>query len=235
MTTGREGLLRQIRGLLAKTVEHGCTEEEALSALSNARAKMDAYAVTESELNLTKEEKAVLRREPPDSKDPHRIKRLLATAVARFCGCQGWREGQIIAFCGLRSDAQFATWLLDTLTAFVQSELAAHLMDSDISDRRDRREAIKGFVIGITERISERLNQLCVQSAAAAKSNGTALVVVKAAAVQAKLDELGIVLRMGRGLCGGGDSSSYEAGRAAGNRAGFGRPVSGRNATPRLN
>src|SRR6266542_4046586 len=106
MTTQREGLLEKIRGLLAKTLDNGCTESEAMAALDKARAMMDAYAVSESELNLTKEEKAILRREPPGTKDPHRIKWRLTYAVARFCGCRGWREKGAQVFCGLPSDAQ---------------------------------------------------------------------------------------------------------------------------------
>jgi hypothetical protein len=198
---------------------------------------MAAYEVTEAELNLTKEEKAILRREPPGTKDPHRIKWFLSGAVAEFCACEHWRErrnkGGGLVFCGLPSDAQFATWLLDTLTAFVQAELVNHLMDAPPSNE-DRREAIRGFVLGCTERISNRLMELHEQSAAHANSNARALVVVKNAAVQAKLDELGIHIR---GVCSGSgqyDPSSYRAGAAAGDRASFGRPVSGRNATLRL-
>jgi hypothetical protein len=156
-------------------------------------------------------------------------------AVARFCGCQSWRKTheRVLVFCGLPSDAQFATWLLDTLTAFVQAEIVKHLMDADPS-KEDRREAIKGFVLGCTDRISQRLGELCEQSAAVATSNARALVVVKDAAVQAKLDELGIKIRTVSSCGSGGDFSSYAAGRAAGDRASFGRPVSGRNATLRL-
>jgi hypothetical protein len=107
MTTQRESLLDKIRALLAKTVGSGCTESEALAALSKARAMMDAYAVGDDELSLTKEEKAILRREPTDSKDPHRIKQYLATSVAQFCECTAWRDrGGLLVFCGLRPDAQ---------------------------------------------------------------------------------------------------------------------------------
>jgi Protein of unknown function (DUF2786) len=235
VTTEREGLLDKIRGLLTKTIDNGCTESEAMAALDKARAMMDAYAVSESELNLTKEEKAILRREPPGTKDPHRIKWHLMGAVARFCGCEAWRKTheRVLVFCGLPSDAQFATWLLDTLTAFVQAEIVKHLIEVDPS-KEDRREAIKGFVLGCTDRISQRLDELCEQSAAVATSNARALVVVKDAAVQAKLDELGIKIRAVSSCGGAGDFSSYAAGRAAGDRASFGRPVSGRNATPRL-
>jgi Protein of unknown function (DUF2786) len=237
VTTQREGLLEKIRGLLAKTLDNGCTESEAMAALDKAHAMMAAYAVSESELNLTREEKAILRREPPETKDPHLIKWRLTYAVARFCGCRAWRErgSKALTFCGLPSDAQLATWMLDTLTAFVQNELVNHLMEVGPS-RGERRQVIRNFAIGCTDRISGRLNELREQRelAAAPTSNARALVVVKDAAIQAKLDELGIHLCSGSGLCGASDSTSYGAGAAAGNRASFGRPVSGRNATLRL-
>src|SRR6266480_6076239 len=133
MTTNRDELLAKIRGLLAKTTENGCTESEALAALSKARAWMDAHAVSEDELTLTREEKAILRREPPGTKDPHRVKWHLLNSVAKFCDCQGWRKTheRTLVFCGLPSDAGFATWLLETLTAFVLDELTKFLMDAD--------------------------------------------------------------------------------------------------------
>src|SRR5262245_63408229 len=117
MTQQREDHLNKIRALMAKTVENGCTEEEALAALAKARALMDVYVVSDDELALTKEEAAILRREPPDSKDPHRIKVSLVEAVATFCGCEAWRDvDRNLVFCGLRSDGQFGTSRLYTVT-----------------------------------------------------------------------------------------------------------------------
>jgi uncharacterized protein DUF2786 len=236
MTIERESVLNKIRALLAKTMQAGCSEAEAMAALGKAQAMKDAHAVTEAELNLTKEEKAILRREPPDTKDPHRIKWFLLPAVSKFCNCEGWREwrdkGGGIVFCGLPADAQFATWLLDTLANFVQAEIFNFLIEHQPSNE-ERREAMRDFVLGCTDRISERLTELSEQSAALATSNAKALVVIKNAAVKAKLDELGIYFRS-VSCCGPGDHASYSAGRAAGDRANFGRPVSGRNATLRL-
>jgi Protein of unknown function (DUF2786) len=237
MTIERESVLNKIRALLAKTMENGCSEAEAMAALGKAQAMKDAYAVTEAELNLTKEERAILRREPPGTKDPHRIKWFLVGAVSKFCNCEGWRRrranGGGIVFCGLPSDAQFASWLLDTLANFVQAELVNFLIEAEPGNE-DRSAAIRGFVLGATERISQRLRELCEQSEALATSNAKALVVVKNAAVQAKLDELGIRFCADSSSCGALDYSSYQAGKTAGDRAGFGRPVSGRNATLRL-
>jgi hypothetical protein len=244
MTVERESVLKKIQALMAKTVEKGCTEEEMMAALAKAQALRDAYCVTEAELNLTKEEKAILRREPPGTKDPHRIKWFLLGSVSKFCNCKGWRrrrdEGGGLVFCGLPSDAQHASWMLDTLTNFVQTALVDFLMDAQPSNE-DRREAIRSFVLGCTDRICQRLDELREQSdelreqsATVAASNARALVVVKDAAVQAKIKELGLHFYCGSGGYGAGDSSSYKAGGAAGNRASFGRPVSGRNATLRL-
>jgi len=234
MTQQREDQLNKIRALMAKTVENGCTEEEALAALAKARALMDVYEVSDEELTLTKEETAILRREPPGSKDPHRIKVSLVEAVAKFCGCKAWRDvDRNLVFCGLRSDVQFATWLLDTLSAFVETELVEHLM-STLAEGRHRREVINGFVMGCTARISDRLNELRKQSESVAVGNAKALVVAKGAIIKAKLDELGICLRSGSGSRSAWDDSSYRDGIAAGGRANFGRPMSGRNATLRL-
>jgi len=106
MTPQREALLAKVRALLVKTTANGCTQEEALAALAKARAMMDAYAVSADELELTKEERAILVREPRDSTDPHKIKWHLSTAVAAFCECEVWRNhNKLLVFCGLPSDA----------------------------------------------------------------------------------------------------------------------------------
>jgi hypothetical protein len=220
MTTQREGLLGKIRALLNKTMESGCTEAEAMAALDKARAMMDAHEISEDELRQTKAEAAVLRSEPPDSLDPHNIKWHLMSAVADFCSCEVWqtrrRDTKQVAFCGLQSDAQYATWLLDALVRFVQGDLVRHLMETQ-PPKSEKRRVIRGFVEGICDRISHRLRSLREQSAAAATSNGRELVLVKNAAVTAKMEECDIRVR-GRCLGGQTNEAGYQAGQAAGIR-----------------
>src|ERR1700730_2362155 len=227
MNTKREDLIEKIKALLSKTTEQGCTEEEALSALDKARALMDAHEVTEDELRLTKEEKAIFRSEPADSLDPHNVKFHLMGAVAEFHSCQAWRtrtrEGKAITFCGLPSDVHLATWLLDALATFVLGELTRHLVKI-LPPKSEKRKAINGFVEGICGRISERAYALRKQSDAAATSNGRELMVIKSTAVADRMKADGIRIRntYSTRQC---DEASYEAGRAAGDRASFGRPV----------
>jgi hypothetical protein len=87
-----------------------------------ARAWIDAHVVTDEELQLTREEKAVLR-DDVDGSDPHGIKWQLAGTVAAFCDCEVWRQGSVLQFCGMQSDVDWSVWLLDHLTDFVQAEV----------------------------------------------------------------------------------------------------------------
>jgi hypothetical protein len=239
MTAHRENVIEKIKALLSKTTGVGCTEPEALAALTKARAMMDAHEVTEEELQLTKEEKAILLNEPPDSLDPHHVKFFLMGPVAEFCSCRAWRTstkegGKPVSFCGLPSDVDWATWLLDHLVMFVRERLTDHLVDT-LPPRGERRAAIRDFVRGACDRIGDRLNELRTQSERAATSNGRELVVVKHAAVEAKMEECGIRVRGEHpGGCADGESGSFRAGRSAGDRASFGRPVTGTNATLRI-
>jgi len=240
MTVNRAELIAKIKALLSKTTVAGCTEHEELAALTKARGMMDAHEVTEEELQLTKEEKAILLDEPPDTLDPHNVKFFLMGPVAEFWGCEAWRKrhtaegGKPVSFCGLPSDMNGATWMLDHLTMFVLEKLTDHLV-STLPPRAERRAVIRDFVRGACDRIGDRLNELRAQSERKATSNGRELVVVKRAAVDAKMKECGIHIS---GQCLGGradsESGSFRAGRSAGDGASFGRPVSGRNATLRL-
>ena len=186
--------------------------------------------------NSPRKRSAILRSEPPGTEDPHGIKSGMSTAVGKFTDCRSWRnhksKGGGLVFCGLPADARFATWLLDHLTQFVQAELANHLMGC-VATGMPRRRAISGFVIGITERISERLIELC-KPAPEATANSRALVVAKQQIIKSRMDELGIKLRACSGSSKQLDNGSLNAGRSAGDRASFGRPISGQAGALRI-
>jgi hypothetical protein len=148
MTNQRESLLAKIRALLAKTVDNGATEPEALAALDKAQAMMDAYEVTEEDLQLTREEKAIIRGTKPN--DKHGIRYELCDAVADFTGTKYWfysknlsltrrrKLERTVVFAGLPSDVQFAEWLLDHLELFVRGELANFLATEAWREARSR-------------------------------------------------------------------------------------------------
>ena len=88
-----------------------------MSALDKASAMMDAYDITEADVQVAKDESAMLHADPPDLKDPHKIKWRLTGGVSEFCGVQIFRSRHEtgLKFIGMPSDVEFAVWLLDTL------------------------------------------------------------------------------------------------------------------------
>jgi hypothetical protein len=58
--TKRESIIEKIKALLAKTVQNGCTEAEMMTALGMAQALQDTYIITTEELQLAKDEAAIL-------------------------------------------------------------------------------------------------------------------------------------------------------------------------------
>jgi hypothetical protein len=235
--TDRNSIIEKIKALLAKTVENGCTEGEMLSALDKASALIDTHEITDAELQIAKDEAAMLHAEPPDLKDPHRIKWRLSYSVARFCGVKIYRGGGETGLrcIGTPSDIQFALWLLDSLADFVFGELYAHLIGC-LAPKSERQIIIRSFTAACCDRVSDRLLALVERSKAARTSNGHELVIVKDAAIKAFMEEHGIHLR----TCSGGSAPSnvnaaaQAAGRAAGDRASFGRPVTGAAGTLRI-
>jgi Protein of unknown function (DUF2786) len=62
----RNSIIEKIKALLAKTTENGATEAEMMSALDKASAMMDAYDITDEEVQASKDEAAMLHTDPPD-------------------------------------------------------------------------------------------------------------------------------------------------------------------------
>jgi Protein of unknown function (DUF2786) len=232
----RNSIIEKIKALLSKTTANGATEAEMLSALDKASAMMDAYDISDEELQVAKEEAAMLHADPPDLKDPHNIKWHLSYGVAQFCGVEIFRSRRETGLrcIGMPSDVQFAMWLLDSLADFVFAELYAHLIGC-LAPQSERRTIMRSFTASCCERIVDRLLALVERSKAARTSNGRDLVIVKDAAIKAFMKEQGIHLRTCSGYSPSNvNTAAQAAGRAAGDRASFGRPVSGAAGVLRL-
>jgi hypothetical protein len=225
----RDSIIDKIKALLSKTTANGATEAEMLAALDKAAAMQDAYDIGDEELQIAKDEAVTQHSDLPDLRDPHKIKWRLSYGIARFCNVQIFRSRHETGLkcIGMPSDVQFAMWLLDALADFVFAELYSHLIGC-LAPKNERRVITRSFTEACCNRITDRLLELVERSKAARTSNGRELVIVKDAAIKAFMKEHDIHLR----TCCMGSSSNINsaaraAGRAAGDRASFGRPVSG--------
>ena len=231
MTTNRDKLIHKIRALMAKTVENGCTEAEMLSAMSMAQAMMDAYDVSLDDIEETKKEEAV-KDTMKDMRDPHHIRNNLCVRISEFTNTKVYTHQPKVQkykfnFVGLRSDIDFAMWLLEHLTLFVQKELKNYLWAHGYQslDASSKRRVINGFVLGCTNRINQRLAELINQGEDKRNDNANALIVIKNDLIDRKMQELGLQLRIPRQRGSRIHHNSYGAGQSAGGRATFGRPV----------
>lgn len=228
MTINRDKLIQKIKALMSKTVENGCTEAEAMAALSMAQAMMDAYEVTEDEVNQTKQESAEVG-QTKDMRDPHNIKNHMGMAISEFTNTKIWTSNnkKTLNYCGLISDVDFALWLTEHLTLFVQRELKNYIWAGGYTslEPSSKRRVINGFVYGCTIRINQRLRELVAQGKVNASTNANALVVVKNELINRKMQELDMNLRMPRNRGSYYEPDGYAAGKAAGDKANFGRPV----------
>jgi hypothetical protein len=233
MTEDRKSIAARIRALLSKTVDKGCTEQEALAAAAKAKELMDRYQVDLSETELEDEGFAKGTAESAENRR-FNAQDWIVNAIAAYCDVKCWRT-QVgsrkwrYVFFGLRSDVEFANWLLKGLEAFIWQK--ADEFGGLYLDKRN-------FAMGCANRISQRLREEV--SARKAKtqtmSSGRELVVVKQEIVQREFNKLGLRLRSGasRSYVSGGSSAARAAGYAAGNGASFGRPVSAGRSTLRI-
>jgi hypothetical protein len=156
--------------------------------------------------------------------------------VSKFTGTETWHEDkENLKVCGLPADVEFAELLLNALDAHVKREYVRYALTSVTGDGQERRSAMLNFIRGCTGNISERLIELA-KPPKQQTSNARALVVTKHGAIAKCLEAAGICLgplRRGSSI-NVKDVAAYEAGKVAGDRASFGRPVTGKANVLRL-
>jgi hypothetical protein len=223
---GRDKILHKVRALLAKTTEAGCTEYEEMAALAVAQEMIDDYEITDEELKLTKQQKAILKREE-EVGDSYRIKWLICMAVAKFCGTSALyrKSNKQISFIGLPADVEMSMYLLHHLRYFVLRELDAYRLKVPCGAQEIKRQS-NGFVLGCTMRLNTRLNELVDTHKDHTVDNRNALVVVKKAAIDEFLAANFPKLKKGGGsYTRKGTKDAYQHGKEAADKASFNRPV----------
>ena len=214
-------LKTRIQALRAKTIENGCTEDEALSAAAKVAELLDRY-----DLSLTDVE---IRKAPCERREyeTYRKKRIplddCIGAVANFCDCRVWREKNQAdetryVFFGLRSDIEVAHYLTELIDTAVRSELGRYKTTPEYRRFRHKQRHIANasFALGMVASIADKLTVMKAGRDEANHGTGRDLVVLKAAVVDAELEKLDLNLRAVRRPSRMVSTSAYEAGSAAG-------------------
>ena len=194
-------LIGRIQALRAKTVEQGCTEQEALAAAEKVAELLDRYGLSLSELDLRRQtcegsavETERRRAGPVDDCVP---------AAAAFFDCRVWSEknasGMLrYVFFGLPADVAAARYLYDLIEQAFETETARFRAGKTYAAAPTglRRTASNSFQIGLGRGITAKLHSVRqAREATLRRASGRDLVVVKASIVETELAALGLQLR----------------------------------------
>jgi len=214
-------LKTRIQALRAKTIDNGCTEDEALSAAAKVAELLDRYdlSLTDVEIRESSCEQRTF--------ETFRKKRIplddCIGAIAHFCDCRVWREktptgDPRYVFFGLRSDIEAAHYLTELIDSAVRSELGRYKTAPAYQRFRhqERHLANASFTLGMVASIADKLTAMKAGRDRANSEAGRDLVVLKSAVVDAELDKLGLKLTTVRRATRMVSPKAYDAGGAAG-------------------
>jgi hypothetical protein len=191
-------VIHLIRGLRAKTVDQGCSENEALASANKVAELLDRFGLSLNEIDFKQQtcqgigiDAQRRRRAPVDSCIP---------IVATFCDCRVWTEGTAsgtfrYVFFGLPADIEAAQYLYDLIHLTFEAETARFKANSIYCDLQlgPRRKAVDSFQIGLSRGICEKLNTLkSARTAAQKNSSGRDLVPLKTSVIDEEMARLGL-------------------------------------------
>jgi hypothetical protein len=212
-------VLQLIRALRAKTVDQGCSEQEAIASAKKVAELLDRYGLSLGEIELREQscegigiDTGRKRRAPIDE---------CVTAVADFCDCRVWHEktpsGVIrFVFFGLPADVAAAHCVHDLIVLAFATETAA-FKKSNVSGPKP---SAHSFQIGLAHGIAMKLRAMKAErDAANCASGGRALVPIKASVVEDEMERLGLSfydksVSRSRKV----DAEAYDAGVVAGHK-----------------
>jgi hypothetical protein len=217
-------LVQRIRALREKTIEQGCTEQEAMAAAEKVAELLDRYGLSLNELDLRKQSCEGVGVDT-DRKRRGPIDDCMGT-IAVFFDCRVWAEtsesGALrYIFFGLPGDVQASVYLHDLVALAFAAETVRFQAGKFYRELNtgDRRSATNSFQVGLSRGIITKLNALrAARDAAVGGTGGRALVPVKQSIIEQEIDRLGLTLRRLNATRRRVIPDAFNSGREAGER-----------------
>lgn len=209
----RAKIAARIRALLAKTVENGCTEDEAISAAAKAAEMLARYQLTLDEVEM-RETPFERHSERHDDAVGERLWKV-AAAISDLTGATYWQSSAgvwpiEIHFFGFNHEVEVARYLLEICARAMRQSQGRVERENALLRPAPRRRIVLPFLDGMADRLRARILALVPP-----KPTGTGLVVLRDQLVKAAMVEAGIHLQDRRMR----ESHDHEAAYADGLRA----------------
>ena len=179
----------------AKTVEHGCTEQEALATARKVAELLDRYGLSLGEVEMRDEvcegvgmDTGRQRRAPLDECVP---------AIALFFDCKVWIEtaasGAIRhVFFGLSADVEAAHYLYDLIVLTFATETARFKNEDIPIAAGARQSSTRSFQIGLAHGNCDRLRSMKAERDAANQLSTGRDLVPRTTIIEDELEKLGL-------------------------------------------
>ncbi|WP_183077943.1 DUF7168 domain-containing protein [Oceanibaculum indicum] len=230
----RSRILERIAHLRKRTVENGCTEEEALAAAAKIAELMARYDLSFSDVEMGA---ADCVREIVCASDDDPISYCIP-AIAYFSDTEvwqvgqdvpvyrtdarghrvqvGWRRERVYNFFGLPHDVQIAIYIHGICVSAIERAVKRYRLSVALMRRILRDRATADFSVSMASELGTRLRQIKLdQAARTRRETGRDLVVVKHAIVQRDLAKLGLAFTSVSDSHRPRDAAAVWAGRAA--------------------
>ena len=238
----------KIMSLAAKTVQNGCSEQEALSAMVGVGRLLSQYNLTMEECDV-RQSKCKTMRIDIGRKNRHPIDSCVV-ALAGLVNARCWferRKTSAYMFFGQEQDLELIKYLFYTIMNALESEVQTfkqshYYVDWGQVERTPervrwaaglRRKGSIAFQRGMAARIHVRLHELKAQNAAELakyRQNGNALIALKDQLVNDEFLRLNMRLRKGGPISYRiTDRASYAMGNNAGGSVNLSRPLEDAN------
>lgn len=188
----------RIFNMLNRTTDNGCTEDEAIAAMTMAGKLMDQYDLTITDVQI-KNTACVTRIILDGAKKNRGPISSCVVNMAYYCDVKVWKNrGEGYSVFGLPQDTELFEYLFDMIKHSMENELQVYLASQGMSDKQEygiKRKVRSSFCRGFAYRMGSRMKELKKTRVTEIERTGRSLVVVKMATVNDAFKNLNMKLK----------------------------------------
>lgn len=219
-----DDIMNRIRKLQATASHENTTENEAKIAAQKAAKLMAEYNLTLADISL-EEEDMVMGHQSVGHKQTHMVINCVA-AIAEFTDTRVWKSRTTVVYFGLEPDVAIAKYLTSVIHSALETEWGLYKKTETYKENKKHGKSLRtSFMIGMCCRLNERMRQIKRAEQPIQHNTGTALVVVKKAAVDEAFKDLGVNLKKGVKRTYSTDQRAQQAGYQAGENVSLNKAI----------
>lgn len=227
----RKKLVERIRALKAKTIENGCTEEEAAAAAEMVAKLLERYNISAEECDVRENE----FNQYSHTQDDLVGRRLfvIADAIAYLVEVRYWiqRPGEkaTVNFFGFDHEVEIASYLLDICRNAMETQSKKIEHENRLLRENIRRRKTIAFIDGMSDRLAQRIKALKPK-----RPTGTGIIILRDALIDAELKNRDINLHDARTRETYDLDENYRRGLSAGDKVALNQGIRGTDNLQRL-